>query len=267
MNQAVDHSSATTPVQLSIIVPTYKEHDNLELLCRRIFDTMRSSGITAELILVDDHSQDGSVELVEKLQAQYPVRMIVRTNERGLSTAVLCGFDHANGDIFLVMDADLSHPPERIPDLYKLIAEDQADFVIGSRYLAGGQTKDWPFLRKLNSWGATLLARPLTSATDPMAGFFCLRRITWKNADPLNPLGYKIGLELMIKGRCQRVREVAIVFEDRHAGKSKLSARQQFLYLWHLHRLYRYRWPVLSIVLLYLFPIAILAALWWWLFQ
>ncbi len=251
---------ATVP-QLSIVVPTYKERDNLELLTRRIFEVVGKSGIDAELIFVDDNSQDGSVELVESLRPTYPVRMIVRTAERGLSTAVLRGFSEAQGEVFLVMDADLSHPPEKISELYQPIASGESDFVIGSRYASGGLTQDWPFLRKLNSWGATLLARPLTSASDPMAGFFCLHRRTWENSARLNPLGYKIGLELLIKGRCRKIREVPIVFEDRYAGKSKLTLKQQMLYLVHLQRLYFFRFPVLSRLVCYGLPLVVIVGL------
>lgn len=252
--------------QLSIIVPTFREVDNIPLLTEQIFQATRDASIEAELILVDDDSGDGSVEAVEALRAQYPVRMIVRTDERGLSTAVLRGFEDAAADVFLVMDADLSHPPEKLVALYEQVRSGSADFVFGSRYTRGGRTTDWPLLRKLNSWFATVLARPLTSATDPMAGFFCLHRRTWEQAAPLNPLGYKIGLELLIKGRCQRLAEVPIVFADRHAGKSKLTLKQQLLYLLHLKRLYFFKYPVAARLLLYGLPAVLLAVVLWAIF-
>lgn len=248
---------------ISVVVPTYREVDNIALLTERVFKVLRGAGIPCELIMVDDNSRDGSVEVVEKLRADYPVQMIVREDERGLSTAVLRGFDDAKGEIFLVMDADLSHPPEKIPDLYEAVRSGEADFVFGSRYVSGGETKDWPLIRKLNSWAATLLARPLTSATDPMAGFFCLNRATWEHAAPLNPLGYKIGLELLIKGRCRKLLDIPILFADRHAGTSKLTFRQQLLYLIHLKRLYFFKFPVLSALVLYGLPVLIVAGLLW----
>ena len=248
---------------LSIVVPTFHEVENVALLTERIFKTVRDAGISCELILVDDNSRDGSVEAIEKLKPNYPVRMIVREDERGLSTAVLRGFEDAQGEVFLVMDADLSHPPEKILDLYTAVKSGEADFVFGSRYVSGGETKDWPFLRKLNSRVATLLARPLTRATDPMAGFFCLRRDTWENAAPLSPLGYKIGLELLIKGRCRKLRDIPIVFADRHAGKSKLTFRQQLLYLIHLKRLYFFQFPLLSALILYGLPLLIVGGALW----
>lgn len=249
------------PPQLSIVVPTYREVDNIAALTRRIFEATRTADITAELILVDDNSRDGSAELVESLRGEYPVEIKVREGERGLSTAVLHGFEQARGEILLVMDADLSHPPDKIPDLFGAIDNNEADFVFGSRYVAGGQTTDWSFLRKLNSRVATLLAKPLTAATDPMAGFFCLSRQTWQQASRLNPLGYKIGLELLIKGRCTRLKDVPIVFADRQAGKSKLTFRQQLLYLVHLKRLYFFKHPVVSALIFYGVPLAALCAL------
>ena len=252
-----------SPPTLSIVVPTYHEVDNIALLTERIFKTVRDAGISCELILVDDNSRDGSVEAVEKLKASYPVRMIVREDERGLSTAVLRGFEDATGEIFLVMDADLSHPPEKIPDLYAPVKSGEADFAFGSRYVSGGETKDWPFIRKLNSRAATLLARPLTRATDPMAGFFCLSRATWENAAPLSPLGYKIGLELLIKGRCRKLLDVPIVFADRHAGKSKLTFRQQLLYLIHLKRLYFFKFPPWSALVFYGLPLLLVGGALW----
>lgn len=248
---------------LSIVVPTYGEVENIALLTKRIFQATRSANLDAELILVDDNSQDGSEALVESLKPDYPVQMIVRTSERGLSTAVLRGFEEAGGDILLVMDADLSHPPEDIPNLYRLVENDEADFVFGSRYASGGETRNWPFLRKLNSKIATMLARPLTAATDPMAGFFCLSRETFERAATLSPLGYKIGLELMIKGRCRRLKEVPIVFADRHAGQSKLTLKQQVLYLIHLKRLYFFKYPVQSALAIYILPLLAVGGLIW----
>ncbi len=235
-----------TPV--SIIVPTYKEAENIPILTRRVFDSLASAGLEAEMIFVDDDSRDGTPEVVADLARSFPVRLITRIDERGLSSAVVRGFAEAGHDVLVCMDADLSHPPESLPVLIAPIANGDADFVIGSRYTTGGKTKeDWGFLRQVNSSVATLLARPLTTASDPMAGFFCLRKETLAAAREagLNPIGYKIGLEILIKARCRRVREVPIEFSDRLHGKSKLTVRQQLEYLLHLWRLYRFRWPSL----------------------
>jgi dolichol-phosphate mannosyltransferase len=147
----------------------------------------------------------------------------------------------AEGEILVCMDADLSHPPEAIPHMLGKLDEG-ADFVIGSRYVKGGSTSDdWGFLRWINSRMATSLARPLTSARDPMAGFFAFRRATFAAGRDFNPVGYKIGLEFIVKCGCERVVEVPIHFEDRQLGKSKLTMRQQLLYIRHLRRLYTFK--------------------------
>lgn len=231
---------------VSIVVPTYREAENIPVLTERLFSTLSAAGARAELIIVDDDSRDGTEEAVRRLEARYPVRLIVRTGERGLSSAVMRGFEGAGHDLLVCMDADLSHPPESVPELIKAITDHGADFCIGSRYVEGGRTKgDWSLLRKINSLGATWLARPLTSARDPMAGFFCLRREIFENAKNagLNPIGYKIALEIMVKAGCRRVVEVPIEFSDRLHGQSKLTFRQQLLYLRHLIALYGFRWP------------------------
>jgi dolichol-phosphate mannosyltransferase len=225
-------------------VPTYREAENLRPLAERVFAATRAAGIEAELIIVDDNSQDGSKEIIQDLAWDYDIRIHVRQNERGLSSAVVAGFGLAKHDTLLVMDADLSHPPESVPALVEPIFNGAADFVVGSRYVGGGRVQEeWPLLRRLNSWGATLLARPLTPVRDPMAGFFCLRKETWQRARKLNPIGYKIALELMVKCRCRRFVEVPIVFADRVRGESKLTARQQWLYLRQLAGLYWFRYP------------------------
>lgn len=237
------------PPTVSVIVPTFREAANLELLVDRVFRALGEAGITGEMVIVDDQSDDGTAEIVERLAGTYPVRLIVRTTERGLSSAVLRGFAEARADRLVVMDADLQHPPERIPDLLGRLGEGPCDFVIGSRYIAGAGVEDqWPAHRRMVSRVATLLARPLAPLSDPMSGFFALRRETWRSAEGLNPLGYKIALELYVKGGCQHPIEVPIRFAVRHAGKSKLSAREQWLYLRHLWRLYRFRFPVGAVV-------------------
>ncbi|HUU85796.1 MAG TPA: polyprenol monophosphomannose synthase [Phycisphaerae bacterium] len=226
---------------VSVVVPAYREAPNLRPLCERIFAATHRANLEAELIIVDDDSRDGSVEVVRDLASRFDVRIVVRTDQRGLASAVLRGFDEARGRVLLVMDADLQHPPEKIPELIECITSGRADFAIGSRYAGGRIERDWPLFRRLNSWVATLLARPLTTARDSMSGFFALHRDTWKRAAPLDPIGYKIGLELMVKARCRRCLEVPIVFGDRAGGQSKLNLSEQLRYLRHLARLYRFR--------------------------
>jgi dolichol-phosphate mannosyltransferase len=222
-------------------VPTYKEVLNIPLMVERIEQVRQKHDLTAELLFMDDNSQDGSEEAVSKLNKDW-ARIIVRTHDRGLSPAVIDGLKAAKYDVLLVMDADLSHPPEKIPEMVQAL--DGADFVIGSRYVPGGSTDaEWGVFRWLNSKVATLLAWPLTSAKDPMAGFFALRRETFERGRAsLNPIGYKIGLELLVKCGCRTVREVPIHFADRKLGSSKLSFKEQIRYLQHLRRLYVHRY-------------------------
>ena len=232
---------------VSIIVPTYREAPNISPLVERAFAAVAQSGREAEMILVDDNSQDGTEAIVEELRSKHPVRLIVRRSQRGLSSAVLAGFREAKYDRFVVLDADLQHPPEMIPALLDRLDEDDCDFVIGTRYSGEGAIAgDWPILRRLASRLATLLARPLMPVSDPLAGFFALRREAWERATSCEPIGYKIGLELYVKGRCIHPGEVPIRFAARAAGESKLSIAVQLRYLRHLGRLYRFRFPVLA---------------------
>jgi len=232
---------------VSIIIPTYKEAENIPILTQRLFAALGNSDIDGELMLVDDDSRDGTQKAVEELSGAYPVRLITRVGERGLSSAVVRGFHEAHHDVLLCMDADLSHPPESVPAVIAPISENRAEFCIGSRYVRGGTTReDWGLLRRLNSRVATWMARPLTTVGDPMAGFFCLRRDVFQRAESagLNPIGYKIGLEILIKARCTRIEEVPIDFSDRLHGASKLTLKQQAEYVRHLACLYRFRWPI-----------------------
>ncbi|GMV98243.1 MAG: dolichol-phosphate mannosyltransferase [Phycisphaerae bacterium] len=226
---------------ISIIVPTYREEANLRPLLARIGAALGPRPEPYEVIIVDDDSRDGTDQAVRELAERFPVELIARTGVRDLSLAVLAGLDRARGRYLVVMDADLSHPPEQIPAMVALLADGSADFVIGSRYVSGGRTEDWGGRRRLNSLAATLLARPLTGRIrDPMAGFFALRRETFAKArERLDPIGYKIGLELICRCECRRVAEVPITFHNRVRGQSKLNLRQQALYLTHLDRLYR----------------------------
>lgn len=231
-------------LQLSIIIPTYCEAENLTNLIPSIGQVLNDSAISAEIIIVDDQSPDTTVEVCQTLSETFPVKLITRENERGLSTAVIAGMDAASAEILLVMDADLSHPPEKIPELYSELKNRQANFVIGSRYVSGGSTEEtWGWFRKLNSKIATWLARPFTSVKDPMAGFFALSREDFLSARQiLNPVGYKIGLELLVKCRCRNIVEVPIHFKDRTQGTSKLSFKEQIRYLKHLKRLFEFKY-------------------------
>lgn len=249
--------SEATPA-VSIVVPTYREADNLPTLIERVFAAMNDVNLQAEMIIVDDNSQDDTEKIVAELGERLPVRLVIRRNERGLSSAVLRGFDEARYDTLVVMDADLQHPPESIPALVDALHASDCDFVFGSRYVQGGRiVGDWTWFRRLNSWTATLFARPLAKLTDPMSGFFALHRRTWERSARLDPIGYKIGLELFIKGGCSNPKEVAITFGTRQAGESKLSLKEQVKYLQHLGRLYRFRYPAVCGLIAFVVVVAL----------
>ena len=224
-------------VLVSVVVPTYREADNLPLLVPQI--TAALDSWPHEILVVDDDSNDGTDLAVETLRKQgHSVRLVLRTDQRGLSSAVLRGFAEAKGTVLACMDADLSHPPEALSRMIKALENERVEIVVGSRYVAGGTTDGkWSWLRKLNSKVATLMARPFCQISDPLAGYFALPRVVFERAEVLNPVGYKIGLELIVKCDCTRVAEVPIHFSERCFGQSKLGLRQQIDYLRHLKRL------------------------------
>jgi dolichol-phosphate mannosyltransferase len=224
----------------SIVVPTFREAEALPDLIDRVAQVRAEHESIRELVIVDDDSRDGTEELLAKRSEPW-LKLIVRKRDRGLSQAVLAGLRAARGDILVVMDADLSHPPEVIASMQQAIV-DGADFVVGSRYVPGASTADdWGLFRFLNSRVATLLARPLTRISDPMSGFFALPRAVFERAHEPSPLGYKIGLELLVRCNCRSVKEIPIHFANRTRGESKLTAKQQLLYVRHLARLYRFK--------------------------
>jgi len=232
--------------EVSVVVPTYQERENLQELIARVSGTLDQLELLYEIIVVDDQSGDGTEEEIARLQqAGRAVRLIERRDERGLSSAVLRGFAESRGQYLVCMDADLSHPPEALPELLAPIRAGGAEMVIGSRYVPGGSTdENWGLFRRLNSRVATLLARPFTRLKDPLAGFFALPRTVFQRCADWDPIGYKIGLEILVKSQCKDVAEVPIRFENRRRGASKLSFGEQLNYLRHLLRLGRYKFDL-----------------------
>ena len=225
---------------ISIIIPTYREVAAIPHILARLEQLRAAHDLTLEVLFLDDNSADGSVAAVEAAGFDW-ARIIVRTENRGLSPAVIDGFEAAQYPVLICMDCDLSHPPEKIPQLILALNAGQ-QMVIGSRYVPGASTDDdWGILRWLNSVIATLLARPLTAVRDPMSGFFAMRKADFDRAQELNPVGYKIALELIVKCSFENVGEVPIHFTDRVHGESKLTFREQLKYIKHLRRLYLHR--------------------------
>src|SRR6266446_10190818 len=178
---------------ISVIVPTYNEAESLPPLIERLGAVM--SGHTWELVVVDDGSPDGTAEVANRLSARHPVWVVRRAGKAGLASAVIAGFKESRGDILVVMDADLSHPPETVPALVKAIDEG-ADLAVGSRYVSGGAVKDWPLRRRVVSRVACLIGNVLVPVRDATSGFFAIRRSVVAGAK-LNPSGFKIGSEVM----------------------------------------------------------------------
>ena len=225
---------------ISIITPTYCEKENLSRLINEI-NALRPAFDNLELIIVDDNSPDGTSQYLQTCMLQHPwVKLITREHERDLSTAVIAGFNQAHYPILLCLDADLSHPTEVIPKMVLALSQPNVDFVIGSRFIDKGSTAaNWSWRRRLNAFIAKMPARLFTSVKDPLSGFFCLRKKTFEHADPLNPIGYKIGLELIVKCNCKQIVEIPIHFKDRTKGNSKLNMKEIVNYLRHLYRLWK----------------------------
>jgi dolichol-phosphate mannosyltransferase len=217
-------------MQLSLIVPTYNEKENILPLVERVHHSL--SSIDYELIIVDDGSPDGTAQEVKRLSPTYPLRLIER-KERGLASAVVRGFEEAQGEALGVIDADLQHPPEMIPQLLAEI-DKGADVAIASRYVAGGGVEDWAASRKIISKGATLIAHlslpSLRKVKDPLSGFFLFRKKIVEGIN-LEPRGYKILLEVLARSKVQGVAEVPYTFTKRERGKSKISLKEEIDYL------------------------------------
>ena len=235
---------------ISIILPTYNEADNLKLIIPKISKLLADQEIAGEIIVVDDNSPDGTADVARTLSQKYPVRVFLRKNERGLATAVIKGFELARGEICLIMDADLSHPVDKIPEMINPIVQGNCDATVGSRYIAGGGYENWSLIRKIVSKGAGFLAFGLTNLSDPTSGFMAIKKSVWEGIK-LDPIGWKIVLEVIVKSN-SRFKEIPIVFADRQLGESKLDSRVQKEYLWHLWKLYLYKYPNLKAFLLLL---------------
>ncbi len=224
----------------SIIVPTFREANNISALVKRIAK-VDFGARQFELILMDDNSNDGIADIVRNLQPIYPwLRLIIRTGKKGLSESVIEGFSHAQYPIWVIMDADLSHPPEKIPEMLTALAQPGVNIVIGSRYVEGGSSDDqWPLIRRVFSHFAAWAARVLVGVPvkDPLSGFVMLKKETLIAGKKLEPIGWKIGLEIMVKCRCRHIQEVPIYFAQRTQGASKLSLKVIINYLQHVHRL------------------------------
>ncbi len=226
---------------ISIILPTYIEFENIGIIIPKLISVLNREDIQGEIIIVDDDSPDDTAHIALKFSEKYPVKVHVRKNEKGLSSAVIMGFNLAKGDICVVMDADLSHPVEKIPEMIRPILKNRCDLVVGSRNISGGGSEGWPLSRKIMSSVAGYLAKGLTGLSDPTSGFMAVRKSVIDGIK-LDPLGWKIVLEVAVKAK-PRIQELPITFSERKRGKSKLGIRAQIDYIRHLWRLYCHQYP------------------------
>jgi len=212
----------TPSPDLTVIIPTYREEENIGPMIRELDRVFREHGIQGEIVVVDDSSPDRTIPIVQQLMGEIAgLHLVVRDEDPGLSQSVVEGFRTARGAVIQVIDADFSHPPSLVPDFLQKIREG-ADVVIGSRYMAGGGIGQWPLSRRIISLGATALGRILfPEITDPVSGFFAVKKGVVEGA-PLQPRGYKILMEVLGKGRWSRAVEVPYTFTNRKEGASKL---------------------------------------------
>jgi dolichol-phosphate mannosyltransferase len=229
-------------VKFSLIVPTYNESKNLAKLVEILTQLLDNYFIhNYELIIVDDDSPDLTWQVGLDLMPNYPqLRVMRRQGEKGLSTAVIRGWQASQGEVLGVIDGDLQHPPETLTKMLDEMANG-ADLVVASRHVEGGGVSDWGFMRRLLSRGAQMLGlmilpNVIGRVSDPMSGYFMVRRSAISNC-PMNPLGYKILIEVLGRSNIGSVAEVGYVFQERQEGESKVTWRQYVDYFLHLLRL------------------------------
>ncbi len=215
---------ASAPL-VSVITPTFNEAANLPILVERLHEAL--DGVPHEIVVADDDSPDRTWEVAERIAEHDPsVKVLRRFHDPGLSASVLDGMAFARGRSLAVIDADLQHDPSILPEMVRLVADGEADVVVGSRSTAGGGYGDWSLGRRFVSWVATLIARLLlrVPVSDPMSGYFVVSRGAYEKTAPhINPRGFKILLEFIGRDRSLRVSEVGYEFANRIHGETKLS--------------------------------------------
>jgi dolichol-phosphate mannosyltransferase len=232
--------AAKTTMKFSIVVPTYKEAAGIEKLITTLDGIFRENGLDGEIIVVDDNSPDGTGAIVDRLEAQgLPVRCLHRPAKMGLASGVIDGWAFARPDSVALgaMDADFSHDANILPRMVDALANGGYDLAIGSRYVPGGGIANWPKRRIITSRVAIALAQPLTRVKDITSGYFLVKRAALDGVE-LDPIGFKIGLEVIAKAHYGNALEVPYVFTDRVAGESKLNQSEIFNYLRQLGRIY-----------------------------
>ena len=235
-------SNFDQPLMFSLILPTFNESSNIQKIIT-IVDELLAQTIPEqyELIVVDDNSPDGTYKLAQELTTIYPqLRVMRREQETGLSSAVVRGWQVARGEILGVIDADLQHPPEVLRSLWQEMMRG-ADIAIASRHVEGGGVSQWNILRRFLSRGAQMLGllilpEVISRLSDPMSGYFLVRRDAIAGK-VLSPVGYKILIEVVARGKIRWISEVGYIFRERQGGESKVTGKHYFEYIQHLVRL------------------------------
>ena len=229
-------------LSFSIVVPTYNEAGGIERLLRAVTDIFRRDDLDGEIIVVDDNSPDGTGAIVDRLAAELPVRCLHRPGKLGLSSGVIDGWKFARPESQALgaMDADFSHDINILPIMVGALESGEYGLAIGSRYVKGGGISNWPARRIITSRVACTLARPLTNVKDITSGYFLVKREALDGVT-LDPIGFKIGLEVVAKAHYGRAIEIPYVFTDRVVGESKLNQKEIFNYLKQLRKLYTAR--------------------------
>ena len=233
---------ATTDVDLSVVIPTFNESYGISKILRSLHSSLTELQIKFEIILVDDDSPDNTWEIAAELLEEIPeLTVIRRVGAKGLATAVICGWQHSNGRLLGVMDGDGQHPVGVVKDLFTVFSDKNNEVAIASRYLPHGGIKKWSLSRRLLSRGAQTLGQLLLpgaigTINDPMSGFFIVKRSIITKTE-LDPVGYKILLEILARSQANKIQEVPYVFLERSSGKSKVALSHYSSYLRHLLRL------------------------------
>jgi len=232
--------------QISIIIPTYNESENIIKVLKSIAEHLPED-IATEALVIDDNSPDGTGKIVEDYindtqnEIGYAIEVIHRKSKSGLSSAILDGIQHSSAETVVVMDSDFSHPPKIIPQLIEEIKVSGYDIVIASRYTKGGEVSGWSTKRKLISKGATEIAKAGlgVNESDPMSGFFAFKRKILEGIK-FDAIGYKMLLEILVKTKGAKVKEIPYTFTDRTRGSSKLDSSTMLDYVKSVWKLYRY---------------------------
>src|SRR3990172_11530000 len=226
---------------ISIIVPTYNERETIISFLEKATSQISKNNFNAGIIVVDDGSPDGTAELINDFSKTHTnITLLNRREKMGLASACIYGFSHTDSPILVVMDSDFSHAPDALPYLLNPLLYNMCDITVGSRYIPGGKVLNWPKRRYIISRTACYFRSLLTTIKDVTSRYFFFKRDVIHNKI-LDPVGFKICLEVLVKGDYQTIIEVPYTFSDRVTGKSKMGTKEIGFYLQHLYKLYKYK--------------------------